>query len=142
MATNFAASVKDWAERTKAAQKEVMQQSLQDVLEAASTTQQSMARGATGVKVGAIPVDTGHLAATFTSELNGSGSFSTDQTGAGYALTIEQMEPGDTAHFAWTAEYAMAIELGHGTYPGAHFVGVAAAQWPAIVAANAEKLKP
>lgn len=119
-----------------------MQQSVQDVLEKASTRQQSMARGAGGVVRGAIPVDTGHLANTMASDLNGSGTFATDQIGPQFEMTITQMEPGDVAHFAWTAEYAMAIELGHGTYPGAHFVGVAAAQWAAIVAANAEKFKP
>lgn len=138
---SFSASVKDFAERSKEAQELILRDALEDVLDKAQTRAQSMARGAPGPTQGAIPVDTGHLAATTASDLNGGGNFSVDETGPTFDLTIAQMGAGDTAHFAWTAVYAMATNYGHGTYPGAHWVDLAAAHWPAAVAAAAERHK-
>ncbi len=152
MATSFAASVKDWAERTKAAQEEVMRQSVQDVVEVMLTPEGSG---------GKFPVDVGFLINSLASGI-GDVTFATtapafegDVGGGGpgsdYTLTILQMEPGDVARFALTAEYAMRMENGfHGTDSagrtieqyGRHFMSSAAAQWPQIVAANAEKFKP
>lgn len=135
----FAASVADWAARTKAAQLQVMRDSVADVIEDANLPK---AQG------GRMPVDTGNLRNTIASGLNGDLG---PPTSAAIELTIAQMEVGDVAQFAWTAEYAMRQELGFigedalgRTYnqEGNHFVGTAAAKWPAIVAANAEKNKP
>jgi hypothetical protein len=83
-------------------------------------------------------VDTGHLRNSLASGLNG--SFGPEGPES-YELIIQNMELGDSAQFAWTAEYALAVELGHGTYPGAHFVGVNAARWPEIVTSWANRLK-
>lgn len=138
---SFAAQVKDFADRSKEAQRLILQDALEDVLDKAQTRAQSMARGAPGPTQGAIPVDTGHLAATIASDLNGMGRFGIDQTGPTFELTIAQMDAGDVAHFAWTSAYALATNYGHGTYPGAHWVDLAAAHWPAAVAAAAERHK-
>ena len=142
MPLTFAAQIADWGERTKENQSLVLRESVQDVMEQAQKSQQSMVRGATGVKYGAIPVDTGFLQNTIASDLNGSGDFVVDAAGTDFELTIAGMESGDTAHFAWTAVYARAVNYGHGTYPGAHWVEAAAAQWRSIVAKNAKRFRP
>lgn len=135
----FAASVADWAAKTKAAQLQVMRDSVADVIEDA---------GLPKAQGGRMPVDTGNLRNTIASGLNGDLGL---PNSASVELTIAQMEAGDVARFAWTAEYAMRQELGFvgedalgRTYnqEGSHFVGGAAAKWPAIVAANVEKNKP
>lgn len=135
MAQTFSASVKDWAQRTKAAQEAVMRSSIEDVIDVASAM---------------VPVDTGHLKNTLASDLNGAGEFAIDAQ-SGVAVTIENMVPGDTLHIAWTAAYAQRINSGFvgedrlgRTYEqaGVHFVERAAANWPEIVDANAEHLKP
>jgi hypothetical protein len=136
---SFAASVADWANRTKAAQLSVMRDSVADVIEDA---------GLPKAQGGRMPVDTGNLRNTVASGLNG--EFGPDDS-SNIELTINEMEPGDVARFAWTAEYAMRMELGFvgtdalgRTYEqdGNHFVGGAAAKWEQIVAVNAEKHKP
>lgn len=142
MQSSFAAQVKDFADRTKENMELVLRESTADVLELMQETQQSKARGAATVVYGKIPVDTGHLVNTIASDLNGSGAFGVDQVGPSFAMTIAGMESGDVAHFAWTAKYAMAINYGHGSYPGAHWVEHGAANWQRIVAANAEKYRP
>ena len=137
----FAADVEGFANLAREAQVLILHDALEDTLDLAQRRQQSMARGATSVKPGAIPVDTGYLAATIASDLNGAGAFATDQVGPTFDLTIRGMDIGDVAHFAWTAEYAMAINFGHGTYPGAHWVETAAAFWPENVAKAAARHK-
>lgn len=149
MGTSFAASVADWAKRTKEAQEDVMRASINDVIEEAQRPESQSGR---------MPVDHGFLRNSLAMAL-GEASFATTRPSskgdAGSppetALFIEQMEPGDVARFAWTAEYAMRMENGfhgedslgrtHEQY-GRHFVSSASVKWPAIVAANAERFKP
>lgn len=138
MAKSFTAQVSDWVNRSEEKMRTIMQASVQDVMSAAQEPGVSLARGAATVTQGAVPVDTGFLRNSLISGLNGAfGPESPDS----YILTIAGMDLGDTARFAWTAPYAAAIEYGHGTYPGAHFVGLNAARWEEIVAANAQRLK-
>lgn len=134
----FAADIRAFADRTVGQMRDVMRESTQDVVQAAQTPQVSLARGATGVVQGKIPVDTGFLRNSLVSGLNG--SFGPEGPES-YALTVAGMEIGDVARFAWTAPHALPTELGHGSYKGAHFVGANAARWSDFVAANVAKLK-
>lgn len=146
----FSASVRDWADRTKEAQKAVMASSIEDVVAMASVTQESARTRAGAAAKGAFPRDTGHLVNTVASSLNGSGDFGIDEKND-VAVVIDQMEPGDKLHVAWTAAYAQRINSGFTgtdslgrTYNqgGVHAVETAAANWSDIVDANAEFLKP
>lgn len=137
MAKSFAADVRKFANMTKENMRSVMQESIQDVLEAAQTPQPAAEERGGPPEQGKIPVDFGFLINSLISGLNG--SFSNDGQYS-YVMAIQGMEIGDIAQFAWTAEYAMAVEMGHGTYPGAHFVGVNAERWPSIVEMNAKRV--
>lgn len=136
---SFAAQIDQIKADTLVKMTAVMQESIQDVLEDAQTP---VGAG------GRMPVDTGNLRNSLASELNG-GGFGPEGAGA-YALTIAGMEIGDTARFAWTAAYAMRLELGFSgadslgrnyEQPGRHFVGTAAAKFSAHVEANTARLK-
>lgn len=116
----------------------VVQRSAQKVF---STAQTDRGNG------GRMPVDTGFLRNSFQAGLNGAENL----TGAdAYTLAIAGMELGDVMRGGWTAKYAMRMEYGFvgtdaagRTYNqmGYHFAGTAAAQWPAIVAAEASKIR-
>lgn len=134
MTGRFGAEIKAYVDKTKAGMRDVMRESIQDVLDIAQTP---VAKG------GRMPVDTGNLRNSLVSGLNGSfGASGAD----GYVLTLAGMELGDEARFGWTAPYALRMELGFTGMDslgrkyqqgGRHFVGTAAAQWPSIVARNA-----
>lgn len=150
MSKTFAASVKDWADRTKAAQDDVLRSSVEDVMALASASQDSYKTRTGPAQQGLIPVDTGHLRNTIASELNGAGEFAIDAEN-NVALTINDMQAGDYLHIAWTAAYAHRINSGFSgtdsagrTYnqPGVHWVERAADGWGEIVRTNAEYLKP
>lgn len=138
MAKTFAAQISDFAKRSEEKTRAIMRASVQDVLQAAQTDQVALARGATAVIQGQIPRDTGSLMNSLASGLNGAFG---PESELSYVVTIQQMEIGDVARFAWTAPYAVAIEYGFDTYPGAHFVGANAARWQQFVSENAKRLK-
>lgn len=126
MTKTFTAQVAAFRDMTMRNMRYVAASAIQDVLEAAQTPQLAMAQGATSVEPGKIPVDTSTL-------IN---SLSVDGGAAGedaYVAAIAGFEIGDVMRFAWTAPYAMAVEVGHGTYPGAHMVGVNAARFEEFV---------
>lgn len=129
MTKSFTASVQAFADKTAAQMRDVMRESVQDVLDIAQTPK---AQG------GRMPVDTGFLRNSVASGLNG--AFSAPGADS-YELTIAGMDLGDVARFAWTADYAIHQELGTSTMAGNFFVGSAAAQWPQIVEANAARVK-
>lgn len=133
----FAAQIAELAGKTLEQQRAVLSASVQDVIEAA---QLPVAQG------GRMPVDTGFLRNSLVSELNGS---KVAEGAEGYTLVSAQIEPGDTARFGWTAEYAMRMEYGFVgedslgrtfNQQGKFFVEGAAAQWQGIVAKNAARL--
>ena len=149
MAKSFSASVRDWGNRTKQAQEAILHSSLEDVMAVASVTQESAKTRNGPAQQGAIPRDTGHLVNTVAADLNGSGSFGTDDKND-VTLLINDMKAGDKMHIAWTAAYAHRINSGFvGTdslgrtfeQGGVHWVETAAEKWDAIVQANAEFLK-
>jgi hypothetical protein len=126
---NFTIQVEAFAGKTREQMRNVLRNSVQDVLE---TAQLPKARG------GRMPVDTGFLRNSLASGLNG--AFGQPDANS-YTLTVAGMDLGDVARFAWTAKYAIHQELGTSKFPGNHFVGAAAAQWEKFVAANAARAK-
>lgn len=129
MTKSFTASVQAFADKTAARMRDVMRESVQDMMDIAQTPK---AQG------GRMPVDTGFLRNSVASGLNGAfGPAGPDS----YELTIAGMDLGDVARFAWTADYAIHQELGTSKMAGNHFVGSAAAQWPQIVERNAARVK-
>ena len=150
MARTFAASIRDFADRTKEAMDDVLRSSVEDVMGVASASQESYKTRSGPAQQGLVPADTDHLRSTIAADLNGSGEFAIDAE-TDYALTIAGMGAGDYLHIAWTAAYARRINSGFTgtdsagrTYnqPGVHFVERAADNWSEIVAQNAEYLKP
>lgn len=129
MPANFTLQVEQFAGKTVEQMRNVLRNSVQDVLE---TAQRPKAQG------GRMPVDTGFLRNSLASGLNG--AFGPPDANS-YTLTVAGMDLGDVARFAWTAEYAIHQELGTSKFPGNHFVGSAAAQWEKFVAANAARTK-
>jgi len=89
-------------------------------------------------KGGRMPVDTGFLRNSLVSGLDGAfGPPSPDS----YVGVIAGLEIGQVARFAYTAEYAIHQELGTSKMAGNHFMGTAAAKWPAFVEANAARAR-
>jgi hypothetical protein len=129
MAQSFTAQVDASLEKSWQTLEAVFKQSAQDVF---STAQTPVAQG------GNMPVRTSTLRNSLISGLNGS----TSMTGPdSYALSIIGAKLGDTVFGGWTAEYALHVEYGSQGRPGRRFMGQAAAQWQAIVARNAAKVR-
>lgn len=151
----FSASIAEFGELTKRQMKDVLSASVEDVLKEA---RMPVARG------GRMPTITAFLRSSLVGELNGTTSWPvTHPPKGGYdgggdgdglppevQLTVESMEPGDTARFAFTAAYAARLEYGFVgedslgrtfNQQGKFFVEGAAAQWQTIVAKNAARLK-
>jgi hypothetical protein len=129
MAGSFSADLQRFSKRVQARALDVARESIQDVIDDAQTPK---------AKGGRMPVDTGFLRNSLASGLNG--SFGPPDENS-YTLTIGQLDLGDVARFAWTAEYAIFQELGTSAFAGNHFVGVAAAKWPQFVEANARRIR-
>ena len=133
MSQSFTAQLEDFAKLTKTNMEYVAKQSIQDVLEAAQTTQLGMTKGATSFEVGKIPVAEAELVNSLTSE---------GATGAdSYTVAIAGMEIGDVLRFAWTAPHSLPMELGFTAkngrqVPGRHFVGANAARFSEFVKAR------
>jgi hypothetical protein len=141
MAGSFSADLQRFSKRVQARALDVARESIQDVIDDAQTPK---------AKGGRMPVQTGFLRNSIASGLNGV-TFPTrprpqgqeslgDPDPTSYTLTIGQLDLGDVARFAWTAEYAIFQELGTSAFAGNHFVGVAAAKWPQFVEANARRI--
>lgn len=141
----FSAKIRSHGKQTIAGMLAVAKESIQDVIEDA---QLPVAKG------GRMRVDTGFLRNSMASGLNGSlggASDSADPDGnasrISYELAIANMDIGDVAQFAWTADYAYVREVGgedegNGFFSGGdHFLGGAAAKWSVYVQANAARLK-
>ena len=126
----FVADVEAFASKTADQMLRVAKQSIQDVVTIAQTP---VSKG------GNMPVDTGFLRNSLTSQAGGSVSAGGDD----YILTIAGMRLGDDARFAWSAEYAIARHYKPSSFGqgGGMWRDLAAQQWPAIVAKNARAVK-
>lgn len=127
-----AADIGKWATKTKERMDIVTKQATNDLVKQASRTAPSTIRGGT-IMPGFVPRDTGFLAASLTSSLNGGTAISGVDS---YRFVTVNMEAGDTAVFGWTAEYA---RVQH--YKGWLWVSIAANNWRQIVKEAVAKAK-
>ena len=130
----FASGVTAWVLETKERMTAVRAEAAQRTVEIMQTP---VAKG------GNMPVDTGFLRASLQGAIgqggftprenpNPDGSFAYD---AGpITLVIAGAAPSDAITVAYTANYAAAANYGARGRPGRQFVGLAAQQWPRIVA--------
>lgn len=138
MADFIFAELDKWVLQTERRMKAVVRGATDRVMDIAQTPE---------AKGGRMPVDTGFLRNSLVSSVNGGG---TAKGASSYALIAGTMDAGDIATFGWTADYARRLnggftgqdKLGR-TYnqAGRHWLEGAAAQWPAIVAAETLKAK-
>ena len=139
----FTAQLADFEKLTTQNLKYVAVEAIQDVVSAAQTAQRGITLGATSFVEGKIPEGkTKNLKNSLTS--NGTEGV------ASYTVAIGAYEVGDTLTFAWTAPYALRMELGFTgtdikgrTYnqAGRHFVGANARKFPEFVAARVKEVQ-
>jgi hypothetical protein len=146
MSKSFKAQIEDFAGLTEKQMIAVVVDSVQDVLEAAQTSQPSVKVTGGSFEIGKIPVDTRSLIQSL--EVGYNGSYSPTQGAT--TLSVGGFQLGYTINARWTAACAMRIENGFSgtdelgrTYnqAGRHFLGTNAARWPEIVKANAAKYR-
>ncbi|GGX63267.1 hypothetical protein GCM10007385_35500 [Tateyamaria omphalii] len=119
MTQSFAAQVRNWSEKAKRNAGLVVADAAQVKFKAMSRRQPSVKETGGSFEVGKVPVDEGVLINTMISSLNGS------QVGEGenaYVAGLAGFEAGDSILFAFTAEYAQAIEYGTVNFPGRFMV--------------------
>lgn len=138
MARSFKAQVRDFMDLTERNKIYVARQSIQDVLEKAQRTQPGVRQTGGTFERGKIPVETSELVNSLTV-----GGAKGDDA---YVVAIAGYEVGESLRFAWTAEYAMAVELGHtasnGTeVPGRFFVTDAVVQFEQFVERRVAEVK-
>lgn len=119
-----------WATKVERIADAIVKQATNDLIVRASRTAPGTSRGGT-IRPGFVPRDTGFLAASLQSSLNGSTALTGETS---YLFVVGRMEAGDVADFGWTAEYARAVH-----YRGWLWVDDAAHAWPGIVAAAVTK---
>ncbi|WP_406646862.1 hypothetical protein QEZ52_00295 [Aliisedimentitalea scapharcae] len=144
----FANQVRAFVDVAKEDMRYVATEAIQDVVEAAQTTQLGVTRGADGFEEGKIPVGlTADLVNSLTSSLNGGGE---TEGPDGYTTVIANFDLGDSMRFAWPMEYAMRVEHGFtGTdelgrkfnQAGRHFVGANVARFPEFVEARVREVR-
>jgi hypothetical protein len=138
MAKSFRAQIEDFAQLTERQMRAVVVDSVQDVLEAAQTSQPGVKQTGGTFEEGKIPVETRALLQSL--ELGFNGAYTPTQGDT--TLSVGAFQLGDTINARWTARYAMAMELGFTTragtnVPGRFFVSKNAAKWSEFVKKNA-----
>lgn len=95
---------------------------------------------------GTIPRDTGMLAASLQSEIQGSGSLQAEGEDS-YVMVVGAMEAGDVVRFSWgtaggdRVSYAYHVHYGANGVPGTFWIDVAAGKWPEYVASAVSRAK-
>lgn len=130
MARYSFARLGEWADKTEDRMRRVVRQSIQEVIDIA---QRPVAQG------GQMPVDTSFLRNSLASDRNGAGLAAGPDS---HIFAIAGFNLGDVARFGWTAAYARPrhymVGVGQG---GGMWRDTAAAQWQAIVARNARRVR-
>jgi len=139
----FTAQLENFEKLTKQNLKYVAVEAIQDVVSEAQTAQRGITLGATSFVEGKIPEGkTKNLKNSLTS--NGT------EGETSYTVALGAYDIGDTLTFAWTAPYALRMELGFTgedskgrTYDqaGRHFVGANARKFPEFVAARVKEVQ-
>ena len=138
----FTAQIADFEKLTKQNLIYVATEAIQDVVSAAQTTQRGITMGATSFVEGKIPEG---KTKTLKNSLTSNGT----EGETSYTVALGAYDIGDTLTFAWTAPYALRMELGFTgtdskgrTYnqAGRHFVGANARKFPEFVAKRAKEI--
>ena len=148
MPSNFTATVERWAKQTDAQLTAIFRMSAEDVIEAMQEVGPSKTNpGSTGT--GRMPVATGFLRASLVVQLNADpppasrdnpnpeGKFSWNPAAT---LVINDAKLGGRITAGYTANYALAVEMGTSKTPAYGFVKHAANQWQAIVKRNSSNI--
>lgn len=130
---SFTAQLKDIERLTIQNMKYVASESIQDVMEAAMTPARGVSKGGS-VEVGKIPVAEAELINSLSTDGGAPGADS-------YTVAITGYDLGDSMEFAWPAPHAMIKEVGSGTQPGWHFVGINARRFPEFVEKRAKEIR-
>lgn len=133
MAKSFTADLQRFKDLTVEKMERVVKASVQDTLEGAQTTARGVSVGGT-LMPGRIPVASGDLVNSLMSSVASGGE---SIGSASYVVAISGYQLGAPMQFAWTMDYAYYVEVGTSNFPGWHFVGMNAAQWPQHVERNA-----
>ena len=135
------ANMGDWVNSCKLRQEAVMKKSMERVGHESNKTR---------VKGGRMPVVTGTLRRSFTSELNGQEIGGKQDPAVTLTTTLASTEVGDVVRFKWSTNYARRVNSGFvgedslgRTYnqKGHHFVEYGTDQWDKIVAEEAEEAR-
>lgn len=132
MTTYTLANLDEWAAKSARRADIVVAQSTNDLIEMASRTAPGVMRGGKVIP-GYIPRDTGFLAASMVSSLNGSTTLAGKDS---HIFVVANMKAGDRATFGWTAAYARRLH-----YNGWLWVDSAVPHWSSIVADVIERAK-
>ena len=116
--TSFTAQIENWTRKAERNAEKVIASAAQDVFADMSERQPSISETGT-FEIGKVPVDTGFLINSLFASLNG---FPAGQGQTAYVAAVAGFELGDTITFAFTAEYAPAIEYGTVNMPGRFMV--------------------
>lgn len=119
MAQRFSAQIRNWSEKAKRNASLVVAEAAQEVFRDMSERQPSVKETGGTYRIGRVPVDTGLLINSMTATLNGS---ATGQGPDAYVAALAGFEGGDSIVFAFTQEYAPAIEYGTQHFSGRFMV--------------------
>lgn len=136
----FSAQIADWVRKIDGLQDAVVKDATQRMIFRASRTVSGVTRGNAFVR-GKVPVDTGRLAASLQSTLNGATLGTGEES---YTAVIAGMEAGDTAQFGWggpAADYVLPVHYGTKDMPGRHWVTDAIVGWQGDVDAAVAEAK-
>ena len=140
MAVYTFANLDKWALKTQERAIAITKQATNDMLNDIEIVP-GINRGGSRVQ-GTIPRDTGALAASQQSTLNG------QTLGEGqdsHVIVVASLEAGDVARFSWggaTAPYAVHVHYGANGVPGTFWVDVAAGKWISYAEAAVKRAKP
>lgn len=126
--TNYTFATLDrWAAKTEKRAEAVLKQATNDTIVQASRTATGVSRGGR-VRRGYVPRRDGILAGSLVSELHGGTSLSSRGENS-YTMVVAGLDPGDTAEFYWTADYAPHLHYGTRRMAGWFWVDEAVQNW-------------
>lgn len=128
------ATLPQWASKVERRMNAIVRQSANDVM-ASIPVKAGITRSGTRTK-GSVPRDTGQLANSLQSSLNGGSPLS---GASSYALVAGRMAAGDIASFGWGADYARHVHDGANGVEGTFWVQEAATRWSSIVEKNVRR---
>lgn len=135
MEYTFAELERDWARKIDGYMDTLVRQSANDAT-AGIPIKPGIMRGYERTP-GSIPRDTGQLANSQVSSIDGSVSKSGKSA---HSFVAGTMVAGDVGHFGWTAEYAWVQHYGGNGIEGTGWITAVANRWPQIVNDNLARI--